>query len=155
MDFLTAHAEFGPIRLVVWEILYVIALLLVLSFVLDAILYRPVLRVLAERQRRLDDARNAQEGALRTLEEKTRAHAEAIAAARREAVVRMEAARAESEGAHRDKVQEAKRTAEGRVSIARDVITKTSNKAEQELRGSARDMGRRIASQVLGREVSA
>jgi hypothetical protein len=40
------------------------------------------------------------------------------------------------------------------VAIARDVITKTARKAEQELKANAQDLGRRIAAQVLGREVA-
>ena len=60
----------GPIHLVPWRVLYVIVLVLVLKTILNRLLFQPILAVMADRQRRLDDARAAQEAAVAGLEAK-------------------------------------------------------------------------------------
>ena len=151
---LTMGQTAGPIHLVVWEVLYCIVLVLVLSVVLNRLLFRPVMGVLDERQRRLDAAAELQQRSLATLEERTREHSDRIAAARRDAFARLESARAEADALKREQLEDAKKMAAGSLGIARETITKTARKAEHELRASAAAMGRSIASRILGREVA-
>jgi F-type H+-transporting ATPase subunit b len=154
MDFLTTPLEAGPIRIVAWEVLYIIVLVQVLSVILDRWLFRPVMGVLDERKRRLEAASAAREQALRALEDRARQHAEGIATARRDALSVLEAARAEAEQARKVQVDEARRTAEGRVAIAQEAVAKSMKKAEHELKLGALQLGRKIASTMLGREVA-
>jgi F-type H+-transporting ATPase subunit b len=154
MDFLFKSIEAGPIKIVVWEVLYVILLVQILSLILDRFLFRPVMGVLDERKRRLEAAAAAREQALRALEDKTRQHSERLAAARREALSALEAARQEADGVRRGQVEEARKTAEGRVAIAREAVAKSTKKAEHELKLNALQLGRQIASAMLGREVA-
>lgn len=146
--------EAGPIRIVLWEVLYIVVLVQVLAVILNRFLFQPVVGVLDERKRRLDTAATERDVAMRRLEERTRSHAEALAGARREANAAIEAARGEGEGARRAQLDEAKKTAEGRVAIAREALAKSTKKAEHEIRLSALQLGRQIASSILGREVA-
>lgn len=154
MDFLTTPLQAGPIRIVAWEVIYIIVLVQLLAIVLDRFLFGKIMGVLDERKRRLESASATREAALRSLEEKTRQHAERIANARRQAVAALESARGDAEGVRRVQVEEARKTAEGRVTIAKQAVAKSSKKAEHELKLGALQLGRQIASTVLGREVA-
>ena len=158
MDFLktllTTPLDAGPIRIVGWEVLYIIVLVQVLSVILDRWLFRPVMGVLDERKRRLEAASAAREQALRALEDRARRHAEGIASARRQALTVLEASREEGETARRVQLDEARKTAEGRVAIAKEAVAKSTKKAEHELKLGALQLGRQIASTMLGREVA-
>ena len=154
MDFLFKSIEAGPIRIVVWEVLYVVLLVQILSIILDRLLFRPLMGVLDERKRRLEAAAAARAHALRSLEDKMRQHAERLAGARREALTALEAARHEADAQRRTQVDDARKTAEGRIAIAREAVAKATKKAEHELKLSALHLGRQIASTMLGREVA-
>lgn len=154
MDFFTTPLVAGPVRIVAWEVLYVIVLVQVLAMVLDRHLFRPITRVLDERKRRVEVANTVREEALTALEEKTRQHAERIADARRQAVAALETARGEAEAVRREQVHDAMATAEGRVTIAKEAVAKATKKAEHELKLGAIQHGRQIASTLLGREVA-
>ena len=153
-SFLNWTYNAGPIKLVTWEVLYVIVLLLVLSRILDAALFQPVMKVLDERKRVLDEARKAQELSLATLEERTRKYALEVAAARRDAQQRLEAARREAEALGKVQTDEAAHTAQGQVAIARDIVERATRQAETELRGKVGEMARLIAARVLDRDVA-
>ena len=146
--------EVGPIHLVVWEVLYVIGLVLVLSVILNRLLFRPVLAVLDERKRRIAAAQAQQDTALKALEEASARHAERIGAARRDAQARLEAARSEAEASGRVTLEEAQQTAQGQVGIARDIVERSTKKAEADLKVRTAEMARLIASRVLDRSVA-
>ena len=144
----------GPIQLVPWRVLYVVLLVLVLKAVLNRLLFQPILAVLAERQRRLDEARNAHESALAKLEAQSARWREQMAGARREAQARIEAARSEAEAQGRTQVDEAKHQALGQVQIAHEIVDRSARKAEAELKTKAVELAREIAAKVLSREVA-
>lgn len=144
----------GPIHLVPWRVLYVLVLVLVLKFVLNRLLFQPVLAVLAERQRRLDAARQGQESALAHLEAESARWNGQMATARREAHARVEAARREAETQGRTHVDEATHQAQGQIQIARDIVDRSTKKAEGELKVKSAEMAREIAKKVLDREVA-
>ena len=146
--------EAGPIRLVAWEVIYVIVLLLVLVAILNRALFKPILAVLDERKRRLAAAQSAQETALRSLEEQSARYAEQVGNARREAQARLEAARREADAEGRVHVDEAQATAQGQVAIARDIVDRSSKKAEAELKAKSPEMAKLIAARILDREVA-
>jgi F-type H+-transporting ATPase subunit b len=146
--------EAGPIRLVAWEVIYVVVLMLILVAILKRALFRPILAVLDERQRRLVSAQAAQENALRSLEEQSARYAEQVAAARREAQARLVVARSDADAEGRAHVDEAQHAAQGQVSIARDIVDRSSRKAEAELKSKAPEMAKLIASRMLDRVVA-
>jgi len=151
---LTAHYEAGPIKLMAWEVAYLIVMVLVLSFVLDRLLFRPVLGVLDARKKRLETAAAERDAALKGLETAARTHAEKIGAARREAMQALATAKAEGEGVRQQELDAARKTAEGRIQVAQEAVGKVARKAEHELRMSAGEMARKIASALLGRAVA-
>jgi F-type H+-transporting ATPase subunit b len=144
----------GPIHLVPWRVLYVVALVLVLKTVLNRVLFQPILAVLAERQRRLDDARKAQEAAVASLEAQSARWNERMGNARRDAHACIESARREAEAQGRTHIEETMHHAQGQVQIARDLVDRSGKKAEAELKTRSAEMAREIASKVLSREVA-
>ena len=144
----------APVPFRVWEVIYVLVLIQVLAVILDRLLFRPIMGVLDERKRRLDQASAARERALASLEEKTKQHADRLMQARREALKQIDAARQEAEAARKGQLDEARGTAEGQIAMAREAVAKAARKAEHELRMSAMQLGRQIAQAVLGREVA-
>ena len=144
----------GPINVVVWEVLYVIVLVLVLKAVLNRLLFQPILAVMGERQRRLEEAKGSQDDTLRAIDQKLRAHAERVADARRQALAKIESAKAESEARRKVQVDEARAQADARMTEARSKMTSWVASAETDLRQRAATLARTIATQVLGREVA-
>lgn len=146
--------EAGPIRLVAWEVVYVVVLMLVLVAIMNRALFRPILAVLDERRRCLQAAQSAQEEALRSLEAQSARYAEQIGNARREAQSRLEAARREADADGRVQIDGAQHAAQGQIAIARDIVDRSSRKAEAELKAKTPEMAKAIASRILDRVVA-
>jgi len=72
------------------SILWVIAIVLVLSVILDRLLFRPILRVIAERERRIGSARQLAEESAAKAEAATAQFEERTAAARAEVYRQMD-----------------------------------------------------------------
>lgn len=152
---LTYTIQTGPIRVVVWEVLYVIILVNVLAAILDRFLFRPVVHVLDERKRRLEGAASETARLVGVLDARLRGHADSLASARRDALGVVDEARREADAERRTKLDEARKTAEGRVVIAKEAIDKATRKANNDLKLEVMErLGRKIASAVLGREVA-
>lgn len=154
MDFLTFTYEAGPIKIVIWEVLYIIGLVLVLSALLNRWLFQPVLGVLDARAARIDAASGDQDELLADVETKQRQQVERLAAARRGAVEAVEAARAEADAKRAERLAEARAKADERIAAAEALLAEDAAKAEVDLRADAEALSRSIASQVLGREVA-
>lgn len=154
MDFLSFAYEAGPIKIVVWEVLYIIVLVLILSAALNKLLFQPVLAVLDERERRISGASEAQDELLMTVEAKSREQAERLAEARRGAVEAVETARREAEEVRSQQLATARGRADEKVAAAEARLREDVEKAEVELEREAKALSTRIASQVLGREVA-
>jgi len=153
-EFLNLEFKAGPIHVVVWEVLYLLVLVLVVSWLLNRWLFQPILGVLAGRQARIDQAAGAQDEMLARIDELSRRQAERIAAARREAVERVEAAKAAAEGRRAEEIGRAREQAEHRVGEAQARLEKAATAAESTLKQDVKDLSRRIAARVLGREVA-
>lgn len=143
-----------PIHLVPWESLYIIVLVLLLARILNGFLFKPVLAVLDERKRLLAQATGSQEETSRLLDAKSKEHAARLAAAWREATVAVEAAKRDAEGTRQQLVGEARQAAEKRVDEVKARIAAQSESARKELESSAKDLAKRMAGALLGREVA-
>jgi F-type H+-transporting ATPase subunit b len=152
--FLHLEIEAGPIHLVMWEVLYFLALLLLVSWLLDRWLFQPILGVLAQRQARIDQAAGAQDGMLARIDELSRQQAERLGVARRGAVDRVAAAKAKAEGERAAQVARARERAEHRMKEAEASVQKAARDAERALTADTKDLAQRIAAQLLGREVA-
>jgi F-type H+-transporting ATPase subunit b len=143
-----------PISFVPWQVLYVIALIALLTFVLNRLLIRPVLAVLAEREARVRAGHDAADDTAERLDAKQREVTERLARARTEAVARLDAAKKQAEAARHAEVDAARQRAEERVEEARTSLAGEAERAQTELSAQAEHFGRRIASRLLGREVA-
>jgi F-type H+-transporting ATPase subunit b len=127
---------------------------LVLLFVLKPALFDPMMRLFEERERKIDGTRIA---ATKEDEKSAKAHTKALAiVAKSRDAGAQERERIRTEGLKR----EAELMAEVRAEVAatlergRAEITTEAEAAKKDLRAQSRDLGRDIASRVLGREVA-
>ncbi len=138
--------------------LWVTGILLVcfvaIIFPLNSLIFQPLLRVMAEREDRIDGARTRAtqvqeqaEEALGRYEESIRTAHEEVTAARRE---KLDAARNEMQSITRD----AKDAAAGELSRNREEIGASLEEARQTLRSSANELAQVAAERILGRSVS-
>jgi F-type H+-transporting ATPase subunit b len=153
-EFLQLDYEAGPIHVVAWEVLYLLVLVLVVSFVLNRLLFRPVLAVLARRQAEVDGAVAAQDGLLARVDQLAREQAARLAAARREAVERVEAAKAAAEARRAADVARAREAADDSLALAETRVREAAETAERALRTDVAALAKLIAARVLGREVA-
>ncbi|HEX7128134.1 MAG TPA: ATP synthase F0 subunit B [Thermodesulfobacteriota bacterium] len=127
---------------------------LVLMAFLNAVLFRPMLRYLDEREAKthgaVDEAKALEEEAARALE----AYEARLSAARSEAQVETAAARKRASDEEQAILERAREDAARRIGeIERDVAAATEQ-ARSVLGAQAREMARAIAEKVLGRTVS-
>ncbi len=131
-----------------------IGLFLLFIWVMNALLFRPTLRVIEDRQERIEGARLRAGELQERIEETVAKHAAQIRDARmngeRERARLVQEATAEEERiASEGRERAARSTAEIREAIARD-----AGVARGELEGRAREFAALIAEQVLGRRVA-
>ena len=143
-----------PISFQPWQVLFVMALFVVLVFLLDRLLYRPVMKVLDERSERIEGGRSAADDSTQRIAEKERAITERLSKARIDAVSRLDAAKKEAEAVRTGQVGDAREKAEARLEEAQQAVAKAADAASSQLKADAEMLGRRIASRLLGREVA-
>lgn len=143
-----------PIAFQPWQVLYVMALFVVLVLVLNRLLYAPVLAVLTERAKRIEESRGAADESSRRIIEKERQIGEKLARARTDSVQRLDAAKTAAEEVRSSQLGTARGEAHERVEKARGILEKEAAEAEKQLVAEAHHVGTRIASRLLGREVA-
>jgi F-type H+-transporting ATPase subunit b len=135
--------------------LFVFVSIILLIFVLNATLFKPINRVLEERERlsggRLAEARQL----LARYEERLRHYEEQVRAARAEAYRHAEEQRRQALAARQEALAAVKSEVAGEIAAARREISEQSEAARAALGREARQMAARISSQILQRPVSA
>lgn len=126
----------------------------VLIWVLNRTLFKPINRVLDERERlgagRMSEARQL----MAKYEERLTAYEQQLQAARGEAYQFMEAQRREAQAARQEILAQVKSETAAQVAAARNEIAEQTSAAKQSLEGEARAMASVISSQILHRPVS-
>lgn len=126
---------------------------LVLMFLLNTLLFKPILAVVARRREMIDqtlaDARSSEADAGETLGR----YQEALAAARRAADARFAEALTKADEHRRERLAEAERQAAGAIAAATDSIRDASEHAGADLRDQALALAEDITARVLGRAV--
>lgn len=143
-----------PISFVPWQVLYVMALFVVLVFVLNRTLLRPVMATLDERKRRIEEGRGAAGDSSERIAEREQTIVERLAKARSEAVARLDVAKKEAEAVREAEVQAAREEADAQLAKATEALESSAAEAGRSLEAEAEHFGRRIASRLLGREVA-
>jgi F-type H+-transporting ATPase subunit b len=126
---------------------------LVLLVVLTKLVFKPYLAMRAERQLNIEGAREEAERSGTAADEKIARYEEEVARTRREAASVRGEIRGQGEARAGELLGEAQAKARGKVAEVRAQLEKSTQAAQLALRTRADQMGRQIASKLLGREV--
>jgi F-type H+-transporting ATPase subunit b len=135
------------------SLVFVLFLFLILVFILNRILFRPVGRVLDERQTLTEGATNEARAARRTYDARLAEYEANIRQARAESYKRSEQERAAAVEERRHLIDEAKLHAHEQIEQAKREIEQQVVHARAALESESRQIAERISRTVLGRTV--
>lgn len=135
-------------------IFFHIALILVMVFVLNATLFRPINRILAERERRTRGRSSEARDTLRSVEEKMSNYERALREARAEGYRRMEEERAAAMLARQSSLDAVRAEITGSISEQKDSLRAQAEQARAALNRDAQSIAAEISSHILHRPVS-
>lgn len=142
------------ISLNIWHIVATIANLLILTLIIKKFLFKPVKKILAERQNQVDDIyKNAAESAAKA-EADRRMYSEKLENAQTEAESIVKAATQRADRLGDEIVENAKRKAADTMQKAENDIALEKKKAMNELKNEISEISVQIAESVVGREIS-
>jgi F-type H+-transporting ATPase subunit b len=134
--------------------LFIFLLIILLIFVLNQTLFRPVNHILEERERLgLGRSLEAQR-MLKEAEQRTRNYESQIRAARATVYQQIEARRRELKASRLELLAAARKDAEAQLASARNEIASQADAARSSLERDAREMAENISAQLLRRPVS-
>ncbi|MEK6410834.1 MAG: ATP synthase F0 subunit B [Acidobacteriota bacterium] len=135
------------------SLVFVLVLFLIFVFVLNRILFRPIGRVLDERQSLTEGAANEARAAKRSYEARLAEYEATIRQARAESYRQSEQERAVALDERRRLIEEAKQVANEEIGRARHEIERQAAEARAALESESRQIAQRISRTVLGRTV--
>ena len=135
------------------SLVFVLILFLIFVFVLNRILFRPISRVLDERQTLTEGSANEARAARRRYEARLAEYEATIRQARAESYRRSEQDRAVALDERRHLIEEAKLQAHDQIASAKTEIERQVAQARTALESEARQIAERISRTVLGRTV--
>lgn len=135
------------------SLVFVLILFLIFVFVLNRILFRPIGRVLDERETLTVGAANEARAARRRYETKLAEYEAAIRQARSECYRQSEQERAAALDERRRLIEEAKQHTHEEIGLARQEIERQVAAARAALESESRQIAERISRTVLGRTV--
>lgn len=137
-----------------WHIPILMAMILVYGFLLNRVLFRPVMAVLDERKKRIRDADSLSEESKETLKRRFQEYELAILEAHRRATQVKEAARSEAYEYRSKVLAEVKGEMDGELRAAEADLKSGTEKVRRELAATVPELARMMAEKVLGREVA-
>lgn len=141
------------ININIGTVLIHLVMFLAMVAALNVLLFKPLLKVIDERESRVSGNRLAAEGATRELDAMKSSYLEKLELARKQANQEKDALRKAAE-AEEDKIVRAAREQAGNmVSELRERIAAEYQGARDQLAASSQDMGRQIAARILGRSI--
>jgi F-type H+-transporting ATPase subunit b len=135
------------------SLLFVLILFLVLVPILNRILFKPITRVLDERERLTSGSSNEAHAILNTIDHRLAEYEEGIRGARSEGYRVIESRRTAANAERQQQIDAAKADAEAKIAAARGQIGADADAARVTLESDAREIADRISSTVLGRAV--
>ena len=135
------------------SLVFVLFLFIILVFVLNRILFRPIGRVLDERQTLTEGAANEARAARRTYDARLAEYEATIRQTRAESYKRSEKERAVAVEERRRLIDEAKLQAHEQIEHAKQEIEQQVALARASLESESRQIAARISRTVLGRTV--
>ena len=130
-----------------------IAIILVMIFVLNRTLFRPVNRVLEERERRTVGRSGEARGVLQRVEESVTRYEKTLREARAESYRLLERQQAEATGERQQKVGLVKKEVGDLIEGQKREIQAQADEARASLEGEARRVAATVSAQILGRSV--
>lgn len=135
------------------SILVILLIFIALVPTLNALVVRPIMRVLAERERLTSGTETFAHTIVNTIEYRLASYEEAIRDARTESYKLLEARRADAAAERQTVIDRARAEAEERIAGARAEIGRDAETARGRLEADAREIARDISSNLLGRAV--
>ncbi|MBE6542529.1 MAG: F0F1 ATP synthase subunit B [Ruminococcaceae bacterium] len=143
------------ISLNIWHIIATILNLLILMWIIKKFLFKPVQKVLAERQNQVDEIYSAAEKSAAQAEADRKLYNEKLEGAREEAEAIVKAATKRADRLSDEIIDKAKNKAEETIRKAENDIAQEKKKAMNELKNEISDISVQIAENVVGREIKA
>lgn len=135
--------------------LFVFISILLLVFILNATLFRPINQVLEEREKMSGGTAHAAHGLLKEYEKKVMLYEDGIRNARHEAYQYAEAQRREALAARQDVIAQVKADATTQIEAAKQEIAAQTVVARTQLENDAQAMAATISASILHRPVTA
>ncbi len=126
---------------------------IVLMFILNVLLFKPVIALMARRKAMIDQTLEEGRAAETVADETLKRYHDLLAAARSAADVRFAEVQVAIEEGHRGHLAEAERRAGEATTAATVSIRETGENVREDLRGQAQALAEAIAEKVLGRLV--
>ncbi|MFN7930561.1 MAG: hypothetical protein U0Y68_22090 [Blastocatellia bacterium] len=135
--------------------LFVFISILLLIFILNATLFRPITRVLEEREKMSGGTSHEAHGLIKDYEKKMLRYEDGIRKARHEAYQYAEAQRREALAERQDVIAQAKAAATAQIEAAKQEIAAQTAAARTQLEKDAQAMAATISASILHRPVNA
>lgn len=130
-----------------------IAIILVMIFVLNRTLFKPINRILEERERRTRGRSSEAQDILQRVETSLSQYERSLREARGESYRLLEVQRAEAMRERQQKLGGVRAETEQLIEGEKEALKVQANDARSTLEGEARKMAASISSQILGRPV--
>ena len=130
-----------------------IAIIILMVYVLNATLFRPINRILAERERIARSGKGAAHDILKQVEANLTRYEEGLRAARAEGYRLLEQERTEALNARQAQLAQVREEAERQIAAERDAIRAQSEAARATLARDAQRIAAEIGTQILQRPV--
>jgi F-type H+-transporting ATPase subunit b len=135
------------------SLLFILILFLVLVPILNNMLFKPITRVLDERERLTSGSSTDARAILHRIDNRLAEYEEGIRGARSEGYRAIEARRAEANAERQRKLDAARADADARIGAARDQLAADAAEARSRLEADAREIADGISATLLGRAV--
>jgi F-type H+-transporting ATPase subunit b len=143
---------FQEVKLVPDGSLFVhIAIILIMIWVLNRTLFRPINRILAEREARTGGTSGEAAAVLQQVEQKLTAYEKGLRDARGAGYQKMEAVRAEAMAARQTELSAVRDEVGGLVKAEKDSIASQAQEAKAALSVEAKNAAASISARILGR----
>jgi len=136
-----------------WTTIPIVFFLIILTFILNRLFFRPLGKILAERERKITGAKKEAEEIRKISQEKATAFEQRLRDARREADSGIAKVKADALGEKNNLVSSQKKSAEQMISEARGDIRNKTEEALKVLERQTETIAKHIASHILKRPV--
>jgi F-type H+-transporting ATPase subunit b len=136
------------------SVLWVIFFVLILTIILDRLLFRPILHVMHQRETAIRSARDLAERSAREARAATKEFEEKTAAARAEVYRQMDEMRRTALAERADILARTRAEAESEIAAATATLQAEAEQARRRLAADAEALGSAAAERILGRKAS-